>query len=142
MNIMIVDDHEVVREGLSLILEQAYCIDNLFYASDGYEAIQLAESFLADLVLLDLSMPGGLDGLATLEKLRKLLPEAKIVIFTMFDNIAFQKKAYEVGADGYLIKQLNKEAIIDSLDRILASYKVFDEHVLSAVSFGGNCLET
>lgn len=131
---MIIDDQEIVVEELSLILKQAYCVDNLYYASDGIEAVELAETILADLILLDLSMTGELDGFATLEKLRKLLPEAKIVIFTMVDNLEYQKKAYEAEADGYLIKQLNRGAMIDSLDQILASYKVFNEDVIKAVS--------
>ena len=130
MNLLIVDDHEIVRDGLAMILQHAYCIDGVEFASDGYEAIELVESFSADLILLDLSMPGGLDGFATLEKLRKQLPKAKIVIFSMFDDIGFQKKAYKIGADGYLIKQLKRDDIISSLDRILASNKVFNSMVI------------
>ncbi|MCL6572766.1 MAG: response regulator transcription factor [Bacillus sp. (in: Bacteria)] len=126
MNLLIVDDHEIVRDGLLMILEQAYCVDECKCASDGYEAIKIAEFYLADLVLLDLSMPGGLDGLSTLEKLRILMPNAKIVIFSMFDDISFQKKAYEFGADGFLIKQLKRDDLIHSLDQILANHKVFN----------------
>jgi two-component system, NarL family, response regulator NreC len=130
LNLLIVDDHEIVRDGLFMILQKAYCIDNKECASDGYEAIKIAESFNADLVLLDLSMPGGLDGLSTLEKLRRILPDAKIVIFSMFEDISFQKKAYEKGADGYLIKQLRRDALVLSLDQILAHQKVFNSSVL------------
>jgi two-component system response regulator NreC len=113
-----------------MILQTAYCIDKKECASDGYEAISIAATFPADLVLLDLSMPGGLDGLSTLEKLRKTLPKAKIVIFSMFEDISFQKKAYEKGADGYLIKQLKRDALVLSLDQILANQKVFNSSVL------------
>ncbi|WP_210363908.1 response regulator transcription factor [Bacillus sp. REN3] len=130
MNLMIVDDHEIVRDGLAMLLQQSFCIDAKICASDGYEALKAAENFPADLVLLDLSMPGGLDGLTTLERLRKLLPESKIVIFSMHDDVGYQKKAYEAGADGYLIKQLRKDDLIQSLDHILANHKVFDSIVL------------
>lgn len=129
MNLMIVDDHEIVRDGLAMLLQQSFCIDAKICASHGYEALKIAEHFPADLVLLDLSMPGGIDGLTTLERLRKLLPEAKIVIFSMHDDIGYQKKAYEAGADGYLIKQLRKEDLIRSLDHILANHKVFDTSI-------------
>jgi two-component system, NarL family, response regulator NreC len=130
MNLMIVDDHEIVRDGLLMLLQQSYCIDGRMCACDGYEALKAAELFPADLVLLDLSMPGGLDGLSTLRRLRKLLPNAKIVIFSMHDDIAYQKKAFESGADGFLVKQLKRDDLIDSLDRILANQKVFDTHVM------------
>lgn len=132
MNLLIVDDHEIVRDGLSMILQHSYCIDAQEFACDGYEAIKIAESFPADLVLLDLSMPGGLDGISTLEKLRKKLPVAKIVIFSMFEDISFQKKAYEMGADGYLIKQLKRDALVQSLDQILANQRVFNNCVLES----------
>ncbi|WLR57575.1 response regulator transcription factor [Mesobacillus subterraneus] len=129
MNLMIIDDHEIVREGLSMLLQQSFCIDGRICACDGYEAVKAASDFPADLVLLDLSMPGGLDGMTTLERLRKLLPEAKIVIFSMHDDIGYQKKAYEAGADGYLIKQLKRDDLVQSLDKILANQKVFDTHI-------------
>lgn len=130
MNLMIIDDHEIVRDGLSMLLQQSFCIDGRICACDGYEALKAAEQFPADLVLLDLSMPGGLDGLTTLESLRKMLPEAKIVIFSMHDDIGYQKKAFEAGADGYLIKQLKRDDLVQSLDRILANQKVFNKHVI------------
>ncbi|MGJ7919736.1 response regulator [Neobacillus sp. LXY-4] len=130
MKLLIVDDHEVVRDGLLMILEQAYLIDAKKCASDGYEAIELVEEFTPDLVLLDLSMPGGLDGIETLKAMRKLLPDAKIVIFSMFDDIIFQKKAYGMGADGFLIKQLKRDDLIQSLDQIIAGQKVFSRLVI------------
>lgn len=129
MNLMIIDDHEIVRDGLSMLLQQSFCIDGRICACDGYEAVKAAVDFPAHLVLLDLSMPGGLDGMTTLERLRKLLPDAKIVIFSMHDDIGYQKKAYEAGADGYLIKQLKRDDLIQSLDKILANQKVFDTHI-------------
>ena len=138
MNLMIVDDHEIVREGLALLLQQSFCIDKKICAADGYEALKKAEQFQVDLVLLDLSMPGGLDGLTTLGRLRKLLPDAKIVIFSMHDDIGYQKKAYDAGADGYLIKKLKRDDLIQSLDQILANQKVFDEHVLENDTAGDN----
>jgi two-component system, NarL family, response regulator NreC len=129
MNLMIIDDHEIVRDGLSMLLQQSFCIDGRICACDGYEAIKAAVDFPADLILLDLSMPGGLDGMTTLERLRKLLPDAKIVIFSMHYDIGYQKKAYEAGADGYLIKQLKRDELIQSLDKILANQKVFNTHI-------------
>jgi two-component system, NarL family, response regulator NreC len=136
MNLMIIDDHEIVRDGLSMLLQQSFCVDGRMCVCDGYEALKAAEIFPADLVMLDLSMPGGLDGLTTLERLRKILPDAKIVVFSMHDDIGYQKKAYEAGADGYLIKQLKRDDLVQSLDLILANQKVFDNHVFEDESDG------
>ena len=131
MNIMIVDDHEVVRDGLALILKDGLEVETFLFASDGREAIQKATNFNIDLTLLDLSMPEGLDGLHTLIELRKLIPEGKIVIFSMYDEIDYQKRAYEYGADGFLVKQLKSEDLISSLQKILEGQKIFDEKVIN-----------
>jgi two-component system, NarL family, response regulator NreC len=133
MNIMIVDAHEIVREGLSILLQQSFCIDEKLCACDGYEALKVAEQFPADLVLIDFFMPGGLDGVSTLVKLRKTLPNAKIVIYSMYTDSGYQKKAFEAGADGFLNKQLKRDDLLQSLDKILANQKVFDTIVLEEV---------
>lgn len=127
MNVMIIDDHEIVQDGLSVLLEQSFCIDERICACDGYEALKAAEQFPADLVLLEVSMLRRFNGLSTLGKLRKILPEAKIVILSMHEDSGYQKKAYEAGADGYLIKQHKRDELVQSLDRILANQKVFDK---------------
>jgi two-component system, NarL family, response regulator NreC len=135
MNVMIIDDHEIVRDGLSVLLVQSFCIDEIICACDGFEALKAAEQFPADLVLLEVSMLRRFNGLTTLQRLRKILPEAKIVILSMHDDIGFQKKAYEAGADGYLIKQHKRDELVQSLDRILANQKVFDK--LELIDDGG-----
>ncbi|WP_423410098.1 response regulator [Heyndrickxia sp. MSNUG] len=131
MNVLIIDDHEIVRDGLSVLLEQSFCIDERICACDGYEALKAAEQFPADLVLLEVSMLTRFDGLSTLDRLRKILREAKIVIYSLHDDIGFQKKVYEAGADGYLIKLHNRDELVQSLDRILANHKVFNSHELN-----------
>lgn len=135
MNALIVDDHEIVRDGLALLLKDAFPIHSLLFASDGREALQKAtNNDDIDFVMLDLSMPNGLDGLHTLKELRKLVPNGKIIIFSMYDEIDYQKKAFEYGADGYLVKQLKSEEIIKYIEEILQGKKlanntIFDQNV-------------
>lgn len=134
MNVLLVDDHEIVRDGLALLLKDAFSIDSILFASDGREALQKATNNPIDFVMLDLSMPDGLDGLHTLRELRKLIPNGKIVIFSMYDEIDYQRKAFEYGADGYLVKQLKSDIIIKSIEQILQGEKIaneilFDENV-------------
>ncbi|WAA13125.1 response regulator transcription factor [Fervidibacillus halotolerans] len=124
MNVLIVDDHEIVREGLALLLKDAFPIQSLKFASEGREAIQKAFQNSFDLVLLDLSMPDGLDGLLTLKELRGILPKAKIVIFSMYDEVEYQMKAMEYGADGYLVKRFKSDEIIHYLQSILKGEKI------------------
>lgn len=138
MRVMIVDDHEVVRDGLALLMKDAFPVDGFMFASDGREAVQQATNHDVDLVLLDLSMPEGMDGIQTLIQLRKLLPSARIVIFSMYDDIGYQKRAYEYGADGYLVKRIKSDELIQSLDLIMAGNKVFDQ---MTIQHGQNSLD-
>lgn len=132
MNALIVDDHEIVRDGLALLLKDAFPIHSILFASDGREALQKATNNDIDFVMLDLSMPNGLDGLHTLKELRKLVPNGKIIIFSMYDEIDYQKKAFEYGADGFLVKQLKSEAIIKSIEEILQGKKIANDTILDA----------
>lgn len=127
MDALIVDDHEIVRDGLSLLLKDAFPIHSVLFAADGREALQKATNFHIDLVLMDLSMPNGLDGLSTIQELRKLAPKAKIIIFSMYDEIEYQRKAFEYGADGYLVKHLKSDVIIKSIEQILQGKKIMNE---------------
>lgn len=132
MKVLIVDDHAVARDGLALLIEDIFDVDAVMFASEGRKAIQQALNYDVDLVLLDLSMPNGLDGMQTAVELKRILPEnTKIVIFSMYDEEAYMKKAYEAGADGYLVKQLKREEIIEQLKAILEGQKVFGGQVIT-----------
>jgi two-component system response regulator NreC len=130
VKVLIVDDHEIVRDGLALLLQDFFTIENILFASEGWEAIKKALAFPVDLILLDLSMPGGLDGLQTAEELIKIQPQAKIVFFSMYEEEVYQQKAYEVGAHGFLVKRLTGEEIIAKIKEILAGNKVFSHKIL------------
>lgn len=130
MNILIVDDHEIVRDGLSLLIQDFFPVEKVLFASEGREAIIQARNHAIDLVLLDLSMPDGMDGLQTAVELRRILPQAKIVIFSMYDEEAYQRKAYESGVDGYLVKRLKGEDIVKNLQEILRGKKIFSEKII------------
>lgn len=130
MNLLIVDDHEIVRDGLSLLLNDFFPIDSILFAEEGEEAIHLAERYSLDLVILDLSMPGGLDGFYTLNRLKMLQPEMKIIIFSMHDEDEYKRRVYQAGADGYIEKRLHGEEIVQQIKEVLAGKKVFPRHIL------------
>ncbi|MBO2535354.1 response regulator transcription factor [Rummeliibacillus suwonensis] len=125
MKILIVDDHPVVRDGLAFLLEDLFEIEETHFAEDGREAIVKALNHSFDLILLDLSMPEGMDGMQAIGELRRILPHAKIVIFSMYDEEVYQRKAYEAGADGYLIKQLKRDELVEQLKKIIHGEKLF-----------------
>lgn len=129
MKILIVDSHEVIREGLSFIMKQSYLIDECFYASSGEEAINLVGLEEIDLVILDICLPDCFDGLDVLKKIKKESTNTKVIIFSMSASMAYQKRACEFGADGYLSKSIKRDMLIEKIDQIILGEKIFDQPI-------------
>lgn len=126
VKVMIVDDHAIVREGLSVLLKDLCEIGYIIHASDGREAIEKSRKVELDVIILDVSLPeGGLTGFETLEQLRILHQKAKIIMFSMYEDIHFQKEAADKGADGYLVKRANGNELMEQFSDILNGKKVF-----------------
>jgi len=103
IKILIVDDHPVVRDGLSAVLETQADFEVVGEASDGREAVAQVEQLQPDVVLLDLDMPV-MDGLEALRRIIQLRPQTKVIIFTVFDTDERILAAVRAGAQGYLLK--------------------------------------
>lgn len=129
MNVLIIDDHSIVRDGLALLIKQTMDVNGVLFAADGQEAIQQFLKYPVDLVLLDLSLTYPLEGLEVLRELRTVSSDVKIAIFSMYDEIEYQKQAFNLGADGFLIKKLDGDEIIQEIRNILAGRRVFNEAV-------------
>ena len=100
---LVVDDHEVVREGLRAFLELQDGIEVAGEAADGEEAIAIAERLDPDVVLMDLVMPR-LDGLGAMRELRERVPRARVIVLTSFLDDDKLLPALRAGAAGYLLK--------------------------------------
>src|SRR3712207_4551648 len=98
---LIVDDHEVVREGLRLSLSRAHHIRVIGEASDGASAIALAERRRPDVVIMDVRMPG-MDGLQATKLLSERLPTTAVLIFTAYSERSLLGRGLESGAKGYI----------------------------------------
>ena len=100
---LIVDDHEVVREGLRLSLSRAPHIRVIGEASDGASAVALVERRKPDVVVMDVRMPG-MDGLEATKLIMEKVPGANVLIFTAFSERSLLSRARESGAKGYILK--------------------------------------
>ncbi|MAY43344.1 MULTISPECIES: response regulator transcription factor [unclassified Neptuniibacter] len=114
INILLVDDHAIVREGYRSLLNRQPGFNIIAEAETGEEAYTLFRQHNPDLVLLDLSLPGK-GGLATLCQIRKFSPKAKVIIFSMHQNPAMAKKAIEAGAVGYITKSSNPSTLLNAV---------------------------
>ncbi|WP_458413510.1 response regulator [Schinkia sp. CFF1] len=105
IKVMLVDDHALIRKGIRLLLETFPHTEFLGEADDGREAIVVAQRLKPDVILMDLSMPNGLDGFSATKEIYEQLASTKIIFLTMYDEEAYVKKAIEVNAHGYLLKK-------------------------------------
>ena len=113
MRVLLVDDHRLVIEGLSNLLE-AHDIDVVGTASDGIEAVAMAESLQPDLILMDVRMPR-CDGLEATRRIKAVQPDMKIVMLTTSAEDRDLFEAVKSGADGYLLKSMSGNAFIEAL---------------------------
>lgn len=105
IKILIVDDHDLVREGIRAILEKDPGFEVVGEVGEGSEAVRAARRLSPDVVLMDVSLPGGLGGLEAAEAMLAEAAGVKVVILTQYDNREYIKRAIRIGAHGYLLKR-------------------------------------
>ncbi|UKS25481.1 response regulator transcription factor [Paenibacillus sp. HWE-109] len=120
MKILVVDDHAVVRSGLMMLLHGKHNMEVIGEAADGAEGIQAALLLKPDVVLMDLNMPAGMDGLTATTELRRLMPDLAILILTMHDDDEYLFRAIHVGASGYILKSAPHEELLTAIRSVAA----------------------
>jgi DNA-binding NarL/FixJ family response regulator len=137
IRVLIADDQRVVRDGLSMLVALIDDVQLVGAASDGGEALALAEAHQPDVVLMDLRMPG-MDGIAATEQLRQRLPAARVLVLTTYADDATILPALRAGARGYLTKDASAEQIEAAIRAVHAGQTHLDpavqEHLVAAVT--------
>lgn len=118
IRMMLVDDHVVVRTGLRMLLEGQANLEVVGDAADGDEAIRIAQQLKPDVVLMDLSMPHGKDGLTATAELKKLLPDTSVLILTMHDDDEYLFRSIHAGASGYVLKSAPHEELLTAIESV------------------------
>ncbi|RBM32730.1 two-component system response regulator NarL [Vibrio tarriae] len=113
--ILLIDDHPMLRNGIKQLLNTRKHLTVVAEASNGHQGIEYAIDYEPDLILLDINMPE-LDGLKTLQLLRKKNISSKIIIFTVSNYNEDVSKAIKLGADGYLLKDMEPEELLFSIE--------------------------
>ncbi|TCS94192.1 response regulator [Hazenella coriacea] len=118
IRVMLVDDHVLIRKGIRLLLETFQDIEFVGEAGEGDEAIVQAMRLKPDVILMDLSMPNGLDGFSASKEIYQQLDQCKIVLLTMYDEESYVKKAIELGIHGYLLKKSQGSDLYEAIQSV------------------------
>ena len=116
IRVLIVDDHQVVREGLRRIVQMDNDIEVIGEAKSGEEAVNKAVSLSPDVVVMDLKMPG-MDGIAATREIKERLPSINVLVLTLYAE-DFIKQAIEAGASGYLLKDSDTDQITSAIHQV------------------------
>ena len=139
IKIMIVDDHPVVREGLSRIIVSESGMEVIAEASTGAEALAQYRKLRPDIVLLDMRMPE-MTGLQTIEAIRKEFSNARIIILSTYDLEEDIYQSLQAGARGYILKDSPRNELLSSIRRVHAGERVIPPNIATRLAerIGGN----
>jgi DNA-binding NarL/FixJ family response regulator len=132
---LIVDDHEVVREGLRLSLSRAPHIRVIGEAADGEAAVELAERRKPNVVIMDVRMPG-MDGLEATKLLTERVPDSAVLIFTAYSERSLLSRGLESGAKGYVLKEAPHETLLRAIEKVAAGEGYVDPALMPAFLAG------
>ena len=114
INVLLVDDHELVRTGIKRILDDVRGFKVVGEAKTGEEAVQFCRQHNPDIVLMDMNMPG-IGGLEATKKICRFCPDVKVIVLTMQCEDPFPSKVMQIGAHGYLTKSAGPEEVVNAI---------------------------
>lgn len=132
VRIYIVEDQQIIIDGLCALLSTESSIVMTGYTQKGQEALERIPEINPDVLILDIQMPG-MDGLEVLEKLMKDRPEQKVLMLTGFDETSLIRKAFALGARGYILKNIPKEGLVEAIHTVASGRRYLDDEVQEKV---------
>lgn len=119
VKVLIVDDKSLVRDGFVTMLDGSREVRVVGEASSGQEALLLVREVWPDLVLMDISMPPGIDGLETTRQLKRLHPKCEVIMLTFLQGQEYLRQALYCGASGYLTKEVGREELLRAIQTVI-----------------------
>lgn len=135
IKVLIVDDHQLFREGIATLLFSAKNIEVIAQAEDGIDAIEKAKHFKPDVILIDIAMPR-MNGIEAIKKLKILNPGIKLISVSMHSEKQYVKGVLEAGADGYLLKNCTYRQLTDAIQMVYEGKKYLSEDITEMVISG------
>jgi len=132
IRILIADDHTIFRQGLKMLLEQENDLEVVGEAGDGAETIKLAKKLKPDIALLDIAMPK-MDGMEVAKKLKKILPQLKVIVLTSYADDQFLFEFLKLGVSGFVLKDSASQELIYSIRKTKEGMAFLDPSVSKKV---------
>ena len=117
INVLLIEDHELYRMGLAMLLNNTENIHLIAEASDGLEGVKKAKEHLPNVILMDIGLPT-MDGIEATQRIKDFLPDTKILIFTSRDSEKDVFESFKAGADGYIMKGASPEQTIQAIKAV------------------------
>lgn len=139
--IIIVDDHQLFREGIELILSQFDFIDKIIHACDGKEYLDIVSIINPDIVLMDINMPN-IDGVEATRISKEKYKNIKIIAISMHTDLEYYSSMTKAGVDGFLTKDTDRLELKTALTKVLNNESFFSQKLLQKVLLGINNTKT
>lgn len=133
IRIVLIEDHTIIREGYRRLLQQAPDITVVGESGDGAQGAKLAAELRADVVILDLSLPG-ISGLETIKHIARRRPEARILVFTMHTNAHMVRRAMQQGARGYITKSIALNEMLVAIREVAKGNRYLDATITNELA--------
>ena len=117
INVLIADDHSLLRQGLKQILELEDDIAVVAQASDGSEAVEMTKAHKPDVILMDINMPGT-NGLQAIKEIKKEKIDSRIIVLTIHEDREYLFKTLQMGAEGYVLKDAEPSVLIEAIRNV------------------------
>lgn len=132
IRVLLADDHNVLRQGMAQVLDMQPDVQVVAQASDGEEAIRLVAEHRPDMVLMDINMPN-VDGVEATRHITAEFPETGVIILTMYRRDDYVFEAIKVGANGYLLKEVELDELLDAVRAVARGEAVIDSAIANRV---------
>lgn len=134
INVMLVDDHDLVRTGIKLMLDDVSGIKVVAEASSGEEAVKLGRDLKPHVVLMDVKMPG-IGGFEATRKLIRIDPDVKVLVVSTCENDVYPSRLLQVGAAGYLTKGSSMDEMVKAIRAVHAGQRYISPEIASRLAF-------
>jgi len=133
LKILIAEDHTLVSQGLEAMLSMAEDLELAGVVDNGDDAVAAVQKDAVDVVLMDVNLGAGINGIEATKQIKKTNPETKVLVLTMFTDPGTVAEAVKAGAEGYLSKGSSRESVIQAIHDVAEGRAVLDPNVTEGV---------